>query len=1076
VIKYIFGVIFIAIIFFFKPITIHFTQIYTSSLLEQNVQITSFTLFPLKAEAYVEDPSNKVTADVKSIIPLKVLATYSGDIDAFKTFHPLLGPGVAKATVTYDNKLIVKGEASLYGSKTKVIVKQLPYNWYVSVDASSLDLKAFQKQNSQELGIDAKIDLKLTLITDANTSLDLSTKSLNVSGQVIKDIDIKLIHKDDKFKINSSFKPPNFYKTTLKASGFYKDTNITAYTSIGFKDENIIINDLNFNTENFHTTIHTSSFGGELDASYKDDYLFLDAKNLHLSKVLKTAQQKVKARGYINIAGKLDIKKLTTTLSFYSPSITTPTQKLGSLKVLVPYLKYKDDVINASTKIIYEDLLVDIDKIKINTKTLQTSLHTSSFGGNLDATYKKDILHYNARHLHLSKVLKAAKQKPMARGELNLKGKLDIKTLDTDFVFSSPWLVYDKQKIEKVKLRVPNLKYKDKKLTTSYKLRASFMKKLFTFKGDIYFKDILKLSAKSNDFKGKTELHLDDKKFDISMKRLDLEELQKFASKKPQASGLIDIDAKGDFKKVNFSIKTDAKVKKHDIHAEADGSYDIKSKQLESNFKASLPLKKDSFDISGKASYKNDLKLHVYSSSFESQTFFKLEAEHFKFQTRNLNLHGLTTAIDRPKIFYGYVDVEAQGNIENIDFKINSEELRRNFKLGRIDNFISLDIQGNYTPELLTIEDDLMLNYKKDHIPLHLDLKIEPKAPFRSKGSLSHKQDKLVVNSFSYENEQVKSEFLFDVQELNLYRALMANTFRGPMRIDGTYQDALNIKTNSLGGELKFVLNKKIASLNLESVDATKVAKLVEQEGILSSGIIDGNATYDIKEKTAKTDIALTSAVLNGINIDEKISNVNNAMGLNVLSMSKSIFSSFSDVNQSHTNINHLQLNATLKDKNIKLDDVAFRTDKFLIAAIGDFEQNGDINSLDVSIVDKQGCSIITQALSGNIKDPKAAETTSTIVNIVERVPTSILKTGRKILNFGTETIDDVASFGVNQVFRTDANISITSDVISESSSLIESTSDFIRPNIIMPKGCNVIYDGKVIHPKNLKKEPTKEN
>ena len=44
-------------------------------------------------------------------------------------------------------------------------------------------------------------------------------------------------------------------------------------------------------------------------------------------------------------------------------------------------------------------------------------------------------------------------------------------------------------------------------------------------------------------------------------------------------------------------------------------------------------------------------------------------------------------------------------------------------------------------------------------------------------------------------------------------------------------------------------------------------------------------------EKTAKTDITLTSAVLNGINIDEKISNVNNAMGLNVLSMSKSIFS-----------------------------------------------------------------------------------------------------------------------------------------------------------------------------------------
>ncbi|NOR57684.1 MAG: hypothetical protein GQ474_04090 [Sulfurimonas sp.] len=304
----------------------------------------------------------------------------------------------------------------------------------------------------------------------------------------------------------------------------------------------------------------------------------------------------------------------------------------------------------------------------------------------------------------------------------------------------------------------------------------------------------------------------------------------------------------------------------------------------------------------------------------------------------------------------------------------------------------------------------------------------------------------------------------------------MANTFRGPMRIDGTYQDVLNIKTNSLGGELKFVLDKQVATLNLESVDATKVAKLTEQDGILNRGTLDGNATYNIKEKTAKTDIALTSAVLNGINIDEKISTVNNAMGLNVVGMSKSIFSTFTDENTSHTNIKHLQLNASLKDKNINLDDVALATDKFLIAAIGDFKQNGDINSLDVSIVDRQGCAIITQALSGNIKDPKAAETTSTLVNIVERVPTSILKTGRKILDFGTETIDDVASFGVNQILRTDANISIASDVVSESSSLIDSTSDIIRPNIIMPKGCNVIYDGKVIHPKNLKKESIKDN
>jgi len=954
VIKYILAAIFIAIVFLFKPVTTHFIEDYASELLEQRVKVTSLSIIPLRADAYIAESNNTVSANIISIFPLKVRAYYSGDIDAFKTYHPLKGYGEATADIYYDDSLIVEGEASIYGADAKVTVKQLKENWYVGVDATSLNLKTLQEQNNKEVKVDAVVDLDLNLYTDANISMklfvDLRSKAINILGTHIKDIELKIEHEKENFKIVSSFKPPNFYKTSLDANGTFKDGNISASTNIAFKN-----------------------------------------------------------------------------------------------------------------------VKIDIDKLKINTKTLQTSLHTSSFGGHLDATYKKDMLYYNARDLHLSKVLKAAEQGPIARGYLNLKGKLDTKTLDTNFLFSSPWILADKQRIEKVKLTVPNLRYKDKKLTTSYKLSASFMKKLFTFNGNIYFKDILKLDAKSSDFKGKTTLHLEGKKFELSMKKMDITELLKFASVKPHATGLIDIDAKGDFEKVNFSIKTDAKVKKHTIHAQADGSYTLKSKRLESDFKASVPLKKDSLDINGKLSYQNDLKLHAYSSSFESQTLLKLEAEHFKFYTRNFNLHGLATALDKPKILFGYVDIEAEGNLEDIDFKIKSKELRRNFKLGRIDNSISLDIQGNYTPKLLTIEDDFMMHYKKEHIALILDLKIEPKPPYNSKGSLSHKKDKLVVHSFSYEKEQVKSEFLFDVQELYLYRALMANPFRGPMRIEGTYKDALKIKTNSLGGELKFVLDKQIASLNLKKVDVTKVTKLIEQDGIFSRGVIDGNATYNIKEKTAKTNLVLKSATLNGINIDAKISSFNDALGLNVVNMSKSILSNFTDANTSHTEIEHLQFDATLKNKNVKLDDVAFRTNKFLIAAIGDFEQNGDINSLDVSIVDKQGCAIITQALRGNIKDPKAAETTSTLVNIAERVPKSILKTGRKILNFGTETIDDVASFGINQILRTDANISITSDVISESSSLIESTSDFIRPNIIMPKGCSVIYDGKVIHPKNLK-------
>lgn len=945
-IKYIFGAIIIVFVFLFKPLTSDFIQDYASALLEQKVKVTSIRIIPLRAEAYIADSNNTISATIVSIFPFKIRAYYSGNIEAFKTYHPLKGHGEATADIYFYEKLLVEGQASLYGSNAKVTVKELKDNWYVGVKATSLNLKMLQEQNDKEVKAKAELDFNLNFYTDANTSIDIHTKTLDISGTQIKDIDLNLKYEKDNFTISSSFKPPNFYKTNLDANGVFKDGNISTSTNIAFKD-----------------------------------------------------------------------------------------------------------------------VKLDIDELKIDTKTFQTSLQTSSLGGHLNATYKKDMLYYDANSLHLSKVLKATGQKPLARGYLNFKGKINTKTLDANLLFNSPWIVASKQRVQKIKLNIPNLKFEDKKLTSSYKLSASYMKKLFSFRGNIYYKDKLKLNAKSNNFKGKTELHLEDKEFVLSMKKLDLYDIQQFASLEPIARGLIDLDAKGNFDKINFKLSTDATIKEHNVSAQADGSYTMKSKLLKSNFKASAALQKESFKISGKASYKKHLKLNAHSSSFGSQTLLKLEFEHFTFYTHNMDLDRLASALKKPKVLFGLVDVEAEGNLENIDFKIRSEKLSKDIKPEDIDGYISVNLNGQYTPKQLTLKDTIVMHYNKENVPLKFKAKIELTPPYKSKGSLIYKQDKIVVNSLSYENEQVKSDFLVDINELYLYRAIMANNFRGPLKAKAQYTDALNITTNSLGGELKAELKKNNLNINIKEVNAKKVAYLIDKDDLLERGYLNGNATYNIQTKTAKTDITLTSALLNGVNIDEKISTLNDLMGLNVINMSKSLLSNFSDTNNSQTDIQHLQFDVSLKDNKVNIDDVALRTEKFLIVALGNLQENGDINSLAISIVDKNGCAIITQALSGNIKEPKTAQTTSTIVNIMQRVPGSILDTGRKLIDFSTQTIDDVASFGAQQILGTDKNISITSDIVSGGFSLINYTS-----NIIMPQGCSVIYNGKVKHPKNLKR------
>ncbi|NOR58197.1 MAG: hypothetical protein GQ474_06715, partial [Sulfurimonas sp.] len=131
--KYIFGAIVIIVAILFKPITSHFIEDYASKLLEQKVKVTSISIIPLRADAYIAESDNTVSANIISFSPLKVRAYYSGNIDAFKTYHPLKGHGEATADIYYDKSLLVEGEASLYGADAKVTVKQLKENWYVGV-------------------------------------------------------------------------------------------------------------------------------------------------------------------------------------------------------------------------------------------------------------------------------------------------------------------------------------------------------------------------------------------------------------------------------------------------------------------------------------------------------------------------------------------------------------------------------------------------------------------------------------------------------------------------------------------------------------------------------------------------------------------------------------------------------------------------------------------------------------------------------------------------------------------------------------------------------------------------------
>ena len=233
----------------------------------------------------------------------------------------------------------------------------------------------------------------------------------------------------------------------------------------------------------------------------------------------------------------------------------------------------------------------------------------------------------------------------------------------------------------------------------------------------------------------------------------------------------------------------------------------------------------------------------------------------------------------------------------------------------------------------------------------------------------------------------------------------------------------------------------------------------IDKNLLFDEGLLDGDITYNIQTKSATSNVKMYNIILNGIDLDRKFTNLKDALGLNIVNLGKNIMINYKD-KLHQTNIKHLQLNASLDHNILSLEDVALSTSKFRIAAFGDIEQNGNIKKLQVDILDKNGCSLISQKLVGSIQDPKPISTSTAIVGVASIIPNALFNTGKKIIDFSTKTVDGVASYAVEKSYITDRKILFTNKIFNNSELVLKQTSD-----IVLPNECKVVYDGKVKHP-----------
>jgi|GEM_PF-6053561 len=688
---------------------------------------------------------------------------------------------------------------------------------------------------------------------------------------------------------------------------------------------------------------------------------------------------------------------------------------------------YKEENLSANIKGVFtKNSEFDfVAKLSNEANVTKVDLDANTFGGDLKVSLFENKLAVIAKELQLKRIFKQLKQEPIAQGEVDVKAILDTTTLQTKLSIYSKEIVAFEQSFKDVKFGIKKLSYDKEDLALTYALSFTQNEKNLHFDGSAQYNKKLKLKVNTEDFGGKVAFVFDDENITLNATNVMTQELLAFLGQKSYLSGEFDLNVKGNLKKLSFDFTAPKlKTSKEEIGREEEvdlsvsGTYTIEKKLLDMDYVVKAPMKKEELRVSGKLSYLKKLTVTGSSSIFDGGVYFKLKDGDILFNAKEIDVLKLLCELEEPLYLGGKMDLELKGKLEDMNIKLSSKKLVPNPKLLGINDNILFKVSANYKPDSVTFW------------------------PYLKTAMLE-----LGKGSGIYE---IKHKKLTIKQNLHITH----KKIDAPLYVEASFKDdVLKARTPSFGGETKIVFKDEKLNATLENLSVKTLDEMFLKENVLKKGELSGKVFYDVKDKSAKTELQLKDAVVSGVDLDAKLGTLMNAVGLNILSLKDELLD---DNKTIQTKISHLEFDATLENEKIHLLDSAFSTPKFRIAALGDLKQNGDIEKLDVYLLDKNGCSIIKQKISGTLSKPILENKILTTTDVAVSIPGELIKQPKKLLDFSTQTLDKTATFLLSLTHLSDANVTLTSDVSDGALNILEDTSSIVL------RECKVVYDGKV--------------
>ena len=796
-------------IVFFKTLIVYTLETSLTWLLETPVKVKEFKLSTLELYASIKDNDNNAYVKINTLYPLQADVTYTGNADAFKVYQPVKAESKLTGTVYYKNSLVVKAKLLALGATSAVEVNEYLDDWEVLVTVRDLNLSQLQRENNRTENISGLVNADVNYHTDKDSLIKLSSDALTIEDEVLKSVEVQISEvkdnvyswaifnaKDIEYKgiwFNYDEKKKSFEGkvdlihvlhdngVVIDLKGEHNDTKLKADVNLQIVDSKIEIADIIYDLNSSDTT-------ASMSINLKNIQKYTSIQKLLKQKL--SGNFKAKANfAYINKKIKADLNTKSfggdLNLAYDKKTLTWKAKEISLAKVL-SYIAIKE---NIHTKIISEGSLKE-NMLHASLKTKELLVNGSklenidlSAEGKLEELKLKLSLESEYAQLKSSTIklkdfdqltVDANLTTPYTKAEVTVNAKASIKEKTVDLNASS----------SEFKLHIFKTTYLQNILNGEYTATLnpsiSSLVNPLALEGRFSYKDVFSIFAKSRYFGGITELGMQGKNIYMNASNLETHKLLKAVKQPLYADGKMNIQAKGTFDKLSFTLSSE--------HMHLNKKYAKVDENLSFNFKGSVD--------------KNELKIKPI-----------LKNRHMKIFRGDIQYSFKEPKLELKIPFYIYNKGKRSELFVQSDVsfdKVTKANLNIKHKW---DNFIFNNI--TYEDKKLRMDFDLDIDDLSEYQEVSAQ---ELYGPFKIKGQLS-KKDKinLVMNTSS-----LGGTIKMTLQDKDLH--IDVNEVEA-IKIGRLLKKKGSSKTGTLNGEIAYNLEKKhgFTRLRAEDIEAQGV-------------------------------------------------------------------------------------------------------------------------------------------------------------------------------------------------------------------------------------------------------------